>query len=280
MGSFNKPGRATLRFWRVQPAARTLIPVFALGLFLGGCAGEKCIVSPAPQVPLKQGIEATLPKRELPRMGYSIQAGAFSNLDNAILLVESLERRGLNAYYFRHKTGIFKVRFGDFSSEKAARSEAGRLHTSGIIHKYYIVSPDDYALAKERVYGGGYLRNRIVETAESFIGLPYRWGGSSADGGFDCSGLAMVVYRLNGLKLPRSSRQQYRAGNPVGRPELERGDLVFFATSGGKRVSHVGVYSDDNRFVHAPGKGKTIRIDSLSNRYYAVRYVGARTYLK
>ena len=280
MGLFNKSGRATLRSWRVQPAACTLLPVFAFVLLFGGCAAEKIIISPEPQVAPKQKSEATSPKRELPRMRYSIQAGAFSNPDNAILLVESLERRGLNAYYFRHKTGLFKVRFGDFPSEERARSEAGRLHTSGIIHKYYIVSPDDYALAKERVYRGGHLRNRIVETAKSFIGLPYRWGGSSADDGFDCSGLAMVAYRLNGLKLPRSSRRQYRAGNPVGRTELERGDLVFFATSGGKRVSHVGVYSDDNRFVHAPGKGKTIRIDSLSDWYYAARYVGARTYLR
>lgn len=280
MGSFNRPRRAIFRSWRVRHATCTLFPVFTLILLLGACAGEKIIVSPEPQVAPKERSKATPLKSELPPMGYSIQVGAFSNLDNAILLVESLERRGLNAYYFRHKTGLFKVRFGDFPSGKAARAEAGRLHTSGIIHKYYIVSPDDYALAKERVYGGGHLRNRIVETAKSFIGLPYRWGGSSADGGFDCSGLAMVVYRLNGLKLPRSSRQQYRAGNPVGRTELERGDLVFFATSGGRRVSHVGVYSDDNRFVHAPGKGKIIRVNSLSDRYYAARYVGARTYLR
>ena len=280
MGSFNKPGRAALWSWSLRSATRTLLSVFALVLLLGGCAGENILGSPEPQVAPKQRSEERSPKRELPRMGYSIQAGAFSNLDNAVLLVESLERRGLNAYYFRHKTGLFKVRFGDFPSKKAARSEAGRLHISGIIRKYYIVSPDDYALAKERVYRGGHLRNRIVETAKSFIGLPYLWGGSSPDDGFDCSGLAMVAYRLNGLKLPRSSRQQYRAGNPVGPTELERGDLVFFATSGGRRISHVGVYSDDNRFVHAPGKGKTIRIDLLSDRYYAARYVGARTYLR
>lgn len=302
MGLFNKSGRAvsflgfmSLLLIRKRSVPNQLFPigrkfrsvssivnpgVFAILLLLGGCAGENISVPPAPHVAPEERPEATSPKRELPRMGYSIQAGAFSNLDNAILLAESLERRGLNAYYFRHKTGIFKVRFGDFPSEKAARSEADRLHTSGIIHKYYIVSPDDYALAKERVYGGGHLRNKIVETAKSFIGLPYRWGGSSADDGFDCSGLAMVVYRLNGLKLPRSSRQQYRAGNPVGRSKLERGDLVFFATSGGRRVSHVGVYSDNNRFVHAPGKGKTIRVNSLSDRYYATRYVGARTYLR
>ena len=280
MGSFNKPGRAILRPWSVRSVARTLFPILGFVLLLGGCAGDTGIISPEPQVSPKERSKATPLKRELPRIGYSIQAGAFSNLDNAILLVESLERRGLNAYYFRHKTGIFKVRFGDFPSEKSARSEAGRLHSSGVIRKYYIVSPDDYALAKERVYGAGNLRNRIVETARSFIGLPYRWGGSSVEDGFDCSGLAMVVYGLNGLKLPRSSRQQYRAGNPIGRAELERGDLVFFATSGGRKISHVGVYSDDNHFVHAPGEGKTIRIDSLSNWYYAARYVGARSYLR
>ena len=279
MGSSKKPGRAFLRSWRARSAARTLLPVFALVL-LGGCAGENIIISPEPEVMPKQRSEATSSKRELPRMRYSIQAGAFSNLDNAISLVESLERLGLNAYYFRHKTGILKVRFGDFTSEKGARSEAARLHSSGIIRNYYIVFPDDYASTKERVYGSGNLRNRIVETARSFIGLPYRWGGSSVEDGFDCSGLAMAVYRLNGLKLPRSSRQQYRAGNPISLRELERGDLVFFATSGGRKVSHVGVYSDDNYFVHAPGEGKTIRIDSLSNWYYAARYVGARSYLR
>lgn len=213
-------------------------------------------------------------------MGYSIQVGAFSNLGNAIRLAESLERQGLNAYYFRNKSGLYKVRFGDYSSKGAARGKADRLKKAGIVHKYYIVSPEDYALAKERMYGKAYFRNELVETAESFIGLPYRWGGSSADTGFDCSGLTMAVYHLNGLNLPRSSWAQYRVGNPVRRSALDKGDLVFFATSRGRRISHVGVYAGDESFIHAPGGGKTIRADSLSNRYYAARYVGARTYLK
>jgi len=82
------------------------------------------------------------------------------------------------------------------------------------------------------------------------------------------------------MTMRRQERGCTGAGSPVDRTELERGDLVFFATSGGRRISHVGVYSDDNRFIHAPGKGKAIRIDSLSDRYYSARYVGARTYLR
>ena len=273
-------------------------------LLVTGCGGRKVVVPQQPQCPpdrtpesSPQGTPQSTPqqkpqpapqkrpkppttKTELARMGYSIQVGAFSNLGNAIRLAESLERWGLNAYYFRHKSGLYKVRFGDYSSRGAARGKADRLKKAGVVHKYYIVSPEDYALAKERTYGRAYFRNELVETAESFIGLPYRWGGSSAETGFDCSGLTMAVYHLNGLNLPRSSRAQYSVGNPVQRSALDRGDLVFFATSGGRRISHVGVYAGDESFIHAPGKGKTIRVDSLSNRYYAARYMGARTYLK
>ena len=76
-----------------------------------------------------------------------------------------------------------------------------------------------------------------------------------------------------------SSMQQYVMGNPVDSGETAKGDLVFFATSGGEKPSHVGIYVGDDTFVHAPGRGKTIRTDSLSNSYYTARYVGARTYL-
>ena len=212
-------------------------------------------------------------------MGYSIQVGAFANLDNAVRLSEALESRGLNAYYFVHKTGLYKVRFGDFPSKESARRKAESIRAAGIIDRYYIVSPGDYADMKSRKYRGSYLRDEIVKTAERFIGVPYRWGGSSADEGFDCSGLTMTVYRLNGLNLPRSSREQYRAGTPISQSKLSQGDLVFFATSGGRRVSHVGLYAGGGKFIHAPKKGKRIRTESLSNSYFRSRYVGARTYL-
>jgi hypothetical protein len=242
----------------------------SLMLLAVGCGG-RAIVSP--------GSRPEVPERRLPRMGYSIQIGAFSNLHNAIRLTESLESDGLNAYYFVHKTGLYKVRFGDFPSKETARRKAEDILATGIIDGYYIVSPDDYALGEERKYGRRDLRDRIVETARSYIGLPYRWGGSSSDGGFDCSGLAMAVYQLNGLNLPRSSEQQYRAGIFVKRSQLLQGDLVFFATCRGRKVSHVGIYAGNDKFIHAPGRGKKIRADSLSKRYFQTRYAGARTYL-
>jgi hypothetical protein len=248
----------------------TLTRVFILGaLFLAsGCAGRTPVVSkPEP------------PKRELPLLGYTIQVGAFANVENAVRLAESLETQGLNAYYFLHKEGLYKVRFGDFPTREEARDRAEMLVSVGMIDTYYIVSPEDYAAAKARIYGDTVLRTGIVETAESFLGLPYRWGGSSAEGGFDCSGLTMAVYQLNGLNLPRTSRDQFGAGSEVSRKDLGKGDLVFFAISEGRKISHVGIYVGNGRFVHSPGRGKVVRTDSLSDGYYGARFMGGRTYL-
>jgi hypothetical protein len=220
------------------------------------------------------------PQKTIARLGYSIQVGAFANLNNAVRLSKALEQRGLDAYYFVHKTGLYKVRFGDFPTKEAAREKAEAVRAAGIIETYYIVSPDDYAVVKQRKRGGrSYLRNEIVGTAKRFLGVPYRWGGSSRREGFDCSGLTMVVYQLNGLNLPRSSREQYRVGTPIEKSQLSQGDLVFFATSGGRRVSHVGIYVGNGEFIHAPRRGKKIRTERLTKRYFKNRYVGARTYL-
>ena len=213
-------------------------------------------------------------------MRFTIQVGAFSRVENAIQLNESLERKGLTAYYFRHESGLFKVRFGEFPSKAAARTMAQDLVSAGTIGSYYIVGPDDYAFSKVRIYGPTGLRNQIVKTAESYIGLPYRLGGSSPQEGFDCSGLAMAVYQLNGLNLPRSSKEQYASGDPVKRKKLLKGDLVFFKISWGRKVSHVGVYVGDGKFIHAPGKGKAIRLSPLSNTYYTQRYAGGRSYIQ
>lgn len=253
-------------YWRLAVLASAII------LWCMGC-GRATYISPEPR-PVAQ-------KETLAQLGYSVQVGAFANLDNAVRLSEALERYGLDAYYFVHESGLYKVRFGDFPTKEAARSKAEDARAAGIIVEYWIVSPADYAVRKQRKYGGRIdLRSEIVGTARRFIGTPYRWGGTSPDRGFDCSGLTMVVYQLNGLKLPRSSRQQYRAGIPIGRDELLHGDLVFFATAGGRRISHVGIYVGKGRFIHAPGRGKRIRTSLLTRRYYKSRYMGARTYLR
>ena len=89
----------------------------------------------------------------------------------------------------------------------------------------------------------------------------------------------MVCYRLNGLNLPRVSRNQFQAGRWVPKAQLRPGDLVFFATRGGKRVTHVGMYIGDGKFIHAPRTGKNVRIEKLSNSFFAKTYMGGRTYL-
>jgi len=215
----------------------------------------------------------------LQKMGYSIQVGAFANLDNAVRLEQLLEARGIDAYYFRHESGLYKVRFGNHPTYKPARSKAERLQAQGLIDTFFIVFPEDYAAARIKKSGKGNLRSELVKTAKRFIGIPYRWGGTTAKNGFDCSGLTMVSYRLNGLNLPRVSRSQFKAGKWVSKSKLQPGDLVFFATKGGTRVTHVGMYVGEGNFIHAPRTGKNVRIAKLSNSFFAKTYMGGRTYL-
>ena len=212
-------------------------------------------------------------------MRHTIQVGAFSNLNNAVKFTEKLQANGINAYYFRHETGLFKVRFGNYASRKDARNQAEHLNSIGMIEDYYIVGPEDFVARSGQAGDNEHLRNEIVRTAQQYIGIPYRWGGDSPRTGFDCSGLTMVVYRLNGLDLPRASAQQWQAGTPIERSQLAKGDLVFFATAGGRRVSHVGIYTGDGNFLHAPSRGRRIRLSPLSGTYYKSRYLGARSYL-
>lgn len=212
-------------------------------------------------------------------MGYTIQVGAFSRSENAARLASALRRRGIEAYYFQHAKGLFKVRFGTFPTREQALSKAQSLLSRGLIPDFYIVSPEEYPLALARRYGAAYLREEVARTAVSFVGVPYLWGGTSAAEGFDCSGLTMAVYQLIGLDLPRSSQQQFETGTPVERDMLRKGDLVFFSTKDSQKVSHVGLYIGDGRFVHAPGQGKKISLESLSTPYYTARYAGARSYI-
>jgi cell wall-associated NlpC family hydrolase len=238
-------------------------------LLAAGCGG------PA----IRPDTSSAVKKFSLPPMGFSIQVGAFSNIDNAVRLTASLQQRGINAYHFLHSSGLYKVRFANYETRTAARKQAEDLVRKGIIEAYYIVDPQDYVAAKDQRDGNVELREAIVTTAGRYVGVPYRWGGESPRTGFDCSGLTMVVYRINGLDLPRSSKQQWKVGISINRHRLRKGDLVFFATRGGSRVSHVGIYTGGDKFLHAPGRGRRIQTSSLSSKYYSARYVGARSYL-
>ena len=128
-------------------------------------------------------------------------------------------------------------------------------------------------------YQGG--AEDVLFRALGLVGTPYRYGGNTPEGGFDCSGLVGFVYRdAAGLQLPRSTRELIRLPvPPVPRQALSAGDLVFFATSGGGQVSHAGIYVGEGRFVHAPSSGGTVRLDSLSSRYWQQTYLDARRVL-
>lgn len=116
----------------------------------------------------------------------------------------------------------------------------------------------------------------LATTALNYLGINYRFGGSSPSQGFDCSGLVRYAAEKSlGLKLPRQSREMARLGESIKRSELERGDLVFFNTRG-HRFSHVGIYVGDGKFVHAPSSGSKVRVEDMNIGYWKKRYNGAR----
>jgi hypothetical protein len=215
----------------------------------------------------------------LAQLGFSVQVGAFGQLDNAVRFETQLIQRGIDAYSFLHESGLYKVRFGNHSTYEQARWEAESLRDLGLIDRFFIIFPEDYAAVRIQRSGQGDLRQELITTVSRFIGVPYLWGGESEKTGFDCSGLMMVSYRLNGLNLPRNSRAQFDAGKSIQKAQLRSGDLVFFATQGGTRVTHVGMYIGDGKFIHAPKSGTTVRIANLSSTYYRSTFVGAKTYL-
>jgi cell wall-associated NlpC family hydrolase len=113
--------------------------------------------------------------------------------------------------------------------------------------------------------------------AESFLGTPYQWGGSTPQG-FDCSGLVQYVYKEVGVTLPRRSVDQARSGRASKLGQLARGDLVFFRIDRNV-ISHVGIYVGNGHFIHAPGTGKYVRRDKLDNSWWQERVMAVRRIL-
>ena len=129
-----------------------------------------------------------------------------------------------------------------------------------------------YTIAQER--NENYeLREEVIQYAEGFIGKPYVFGVEGPDA-FDCSGLTKYVYKRFNIDLPHYTGTQWGCGEGICKNELMEGDLVFFNTTG--NVSHVGIYIGGDRFIHAPSKGNGVKINSLKEKYYKERYIGAR----
>jgi cell wall-associated NlpC family hydrolase len=122
--------------------------------------------------------------------------------------------------------------------------------------------------------------NEVLMRAIGLVGTPYRHGGNTPAGGFDCSGLVGFVFRdAAGLSLPRSTAGLVAMRAPgVGTRELAPGDLLLFSPSGG-RASHIGIFVGEARFVHAPSTGGTVRLDRMDSDYWRRAFVGARRVL-
>lgn len=130
---------------------------------------------------------------------------------------------------------------------------------------------------REGVVPGGDKVQSVLKRAMALLGTPYRWGGEDTEG-FDCSGLVGYVFRTAlGIELPRVSREMAREASAElikDRDALAPGDLVFFGRKG--RVDHVGLYVGEGRFLHAPSRGKDVRVDTLTSGYWSEKFVQAR----
>lgn len=116
----------------------------------------------------------------------------------------------------------------------------------------------------------------IAREAREQIGVPYRYGGDEPRRGFDCSGLVAYVHAQEGIAVPRTAAAQYAAARKVDRDDLQPGDLVFFRlVAGSREITHVGVYTGQGRFVHAPQSGRDVAEASLDDAFYSERLAGS-----
>ena len=248
------------------------------------------------------------------RLGHAIQMGAFADVKNAERFTARLQEKGIEAFYFRKDNGLYAVRFGDFPSKEKARAVAKRLVAERMIDSYYIAPPNEVVFSQAKRPGwqksppdeirkqSGPLQPVVpleppekekpalkpakdakdmgaiaARTAERFVGIPYKWGGDNVVDGMDCSGFVRAVYNLCGLSIPRTSRDQFTAGDLVIKENLKDGDLVFFGASV-DAINHVGIYVGNGKFVHAPRRGEEIRVSEVNESYFERRFVGARRY--
>ncbi len=131
-----------------------------------------------------------------------------------------------------------------------------------------VISDNDIAIVDPR--------HELSQFAMQLLDVRYRRGGQAPSTGFDCSGFVHYVFaQVFGVDLPQNSAGQYQVGRQVARNDMKAGDLVFFKMHG-KRVSHVGIYLGEGRFIHSPRTGERVHVSNLAENYWARRFAGAR----
>ena len=131
---------------------------------------------------------------------------------------------------------------------------------------------NDYTMSQA---GDPLSRSTIIKVAKKFLGAPYKFGGTSTVMGIDCSAFVNKVFDFFNVDLPRTARDIYKVGRSVAKSELATGDLVFFRTYA-SYPSHVGIYIENDEFIHASSAARKVTIDSINRSYYRKRYIGAK----
>lgn len=163
------------------------------------------------------------------------------------------------------------------SSEKVSKKEAYGRHRKGKKLREEDTKPITLSATHKKRYQ--HAQQTAMTKLMHQVGKPYRWGGTSPNTGFDCSGLVYYAYKdLIRIKMPRTANEMYhlRDAAPVKRGELESGDLVFFRINNRGAADHVGVYVGNGKFIQSPRTGEDIKITSLGDDYWQDHYVGAR----
>lgn len=168
---------------------------------------------------------------------------------------------------------------GDFGSATANAVKAFQrdhgLESDGVVgaQTYLSLMGRDIPVSRD---GSSVAVRRITQTSFRYVGVPYRFGGTSPNG-FDCSGFVQFVYGNNGVNLPRTADQQFEMGQPVSYQRLQPGDLVFFSTYA-PGPSHSGIYLGNGKFISSTSS-RGVVVDSLGSGYWGARYIGARRVL-